>query len=86
MLNPFTLYPVLGAGLDTLVVDKDMSLWSLARMFFAMKGVTGGDGTSMNIPLSGRSTSGGNLIWDKAKVKELVEQLKNDDEVTVTGS
>ncbi|WP_405459224.1 LCP family protein [Streptomyces sp. NBC_00101] len=86
VLNPFTLYPVLGAGLDTLVVDKDMSLWSLARMFFAMKGVTGGDGTSMNIPLSGRSTSGGNLIWDKAKVKELVEQLKNDDEVTVTGS
>ncbi|MEU1085451.1 LCP family protein [Streptomyces sp. NPDC005576] len=86
LINPFKLYPVLGAGLDTLVVDKDMSLWSLARMFFAMKGVTGGEGTSMNIPLSGQSTSGGNLIWDKAKVKQLVEELKNDDKVTVTGS
>ncbi|MFD6426466.1 LCP family protein [Streptomyces sp. NPDC060198] len=86
LINPFTLYPVLGAGLDTLVVDKDMSLWSLARMFFAMKGVTGGDGTSMNIPLSGQSTGGGNLVWDKAKVKQLVEQLKNDEKVTVTGS
>lgn len=86
LINPFKLYPVLGAGLDTLVVDKDMSLWSLARMFFAMKGVTGGDGTSMNIPLSGQSTSGGNLIWDKAKVKQLVEQLKNDEKVTVQGS
>lgn len=59
-----------------------MSLWSLGKMFFAMKGVTGGDGTSMNIPISG--SVGGNLAWDKAKVKQLVEQLKNDEKVTVT--
>ncbi|MEU5715553.1 LCP family protein [Streptomyces sp. NPDC020403] len=85
ILNPFTLYPTMGAGLDTLIVDKDMSLWSLGNMFFAMKGVTGGEGTSMNIPLSGQSVNG-NLIWDKAKVKQLVEQLKNDEKVTVKGS
>lgn len=82
ILNPFKLYPTMGAGLDTLIVDKDMSLWSLGQMFFAMKGVTGGDGTSMNMPISG--SSGGNLVWDKAKVKQLVEQLKNDEKVTVT--
>ena len=75
----------MGAGLDTLIVDKDMSLWSLGNMFFAMKGVTGGEGTSMNIPLSGPSVNG-NLVWDKAKVKQLVEQLKNDEKVTVKGS
>ena len=84
ILNPFKLYPTLGAGLDTLIVDKDMSLWSLSQMFFAMKGVTGGDGASLNIPISG--SSGGNLVWDKAKVKQLVEQLNNDEKVTVTGS
>ncbi|MFJ7329608.1 LCP family protein [Streptomyces cyaneofuscatus] len=84
ILNPFKLYPTMGAGLDTLIVDKDMSLWSLANMFFAMKGVTGGDGTSMNIPISG--SSGGNLVWDKAKVKQLVQQLKNDEKVTVKGN
>ncbi|MFI9584146.1 LCP family protein [Streptomyces sp. NPDC052236] len=82
IINPFKLYPVMGAGLDTLIVDKDMSLWSLGQMFFAMKGVTGGDGTSMNIPISG--SSGGNLVWDKAKVKQLVQQLNNDEKVTVT--
>ncbi|MFD3922588.1 LCP family protein [Streptomyces sp. NPDC058595] len=82
ILNPFKLYPTLGAGLDTLIVDKDMSLWSLSQMFFAMKGVTGGDGTSMNIPISG--SKGGNLVWDKAKVKQLVDQLNNDEKVTVT--
>ncbi|WNI24434.1 LCP family protein [Streptomyces sp. ITFR-16] len=84
ILNPFKLYPTMGAGLDTLVVDKDMSLWSLGQMFFAMKGVTGGDGTSMNMPISG--STGGNLVWDKAKVKQLVEQLNNDEKVTVTGN
>ncbi|MET9923122.1 MULTISPECIES: LCP family protein [unclassified Streptomyces] len=84
ILNPFKLYPTMGAGLDTLIVDKDMSLWSLANMFFAMKGVTGGDGTSLNMPISG--SNGGNLVWDKAKVKQLVEQLKNDEKVTVKGN
>ncbi|MBT2507604.1 LCP family protein [Streptomyces sp. ISL-98] len=83
ILNPFKLYPTMGAGLDTLIVDKDMSLWDLGQMFFAMKGVTGGEGTSMNIPISG--SSGGNLVWDKAKVAQLVKQLKNDEKVTVSG-
>ncbi|MCX4823545.1 LCP family protein [Streptomyces sp. NBC_01142] len=82
VLNPFKLYPTMGAGLDTLIVDKDMSLWSLGNMFFAMKGVTGGDGKSMNMPISG--SRAGNLVWDKTKVKQLVEQLKNDEKVTVT--
>ncbi|WP_197371854.1 LCP family protein, partial [Streptomyces clavuligerus] len=83
ILNPFTLYPVMGAGLDTLVVDKDMSLWDLSQMFFAMKGITGGDGTSMNMPTAG--TRGSNLVWDKAKVAQIVDQIQNDKKVTVTG-
>ncbi|MEV1081138.1 LCP family protein [Streptomyces sp. NPDC050211] len=85
ILNPFKLYPTMGAGLDTLVVDKDMSLFDLADMFWAMKGVTGGgEGKSMNMPISG--SSGGNLVWDEAKVKTLVSQLKNDEKVTVSGN
>ncbi|AWT43664.1 MULTISPECIES: LCP family protein [Streptomyces] len=83
VLNPFKLYPTMGAGLDSLIVDKDMSLWDLASMFFAMKGVNGGDGTSMNMPISG--SSGGNLVWDKAKVKQLVNELNSDEKVTVKG-
>ncbi|MGW4202907.1 LCP family protein [Streptomyces sp. NPDC004726] len=82
VLNPFKFYPVMGAGLDTVIVDKEMSLWDLSQMFFAMKGVTGGDGTSMNMPISG--SRGGNLVWDKAKVQQLVKQIQNDEKVTVT--
>jgi LCP family protein required for cell wall assembly len=84
VLNPFRLYPTLSAGLDTLIVSEDTGLFDLASMFWAMKGVTGGEGTSMNMPISG--SNGGNLVWDKAKVKKLVEQLKNDERVTVKGN
>ncbi|MFC8365137.1 LCP family protein [Streptomyces griseorubiginosus] len=84
VLNPFKLYPTLGAGLDSLIVDKDMGLYDLGSMFFAMKGVNGGDGTSLNMPISG--SVGGNLVWDKAKVKQLVQELNNDEKVTVTGN
>ncbi|MFF4587653.1 LCP family protein [Streptomyces sp. NPDC001388] len=82
VLNPFKLYPTMGAGLDSLIVDKDMGLYDLGSMFFAMKGVNGGDGVSMNMPISG--SSNGNLVWDKTKVKKLVEELNNDEKVTVT--
>lgn len=85
VLNPFKLYPTMSAGLDTLIVDKDMSLWNLASMFYAMKGVTGGEGTSMNMPIAG-NTANGNLQWDTEKVKQLVDQLKNDEKVTVSGN
>jgi LCP family protein required for cell wall assembly len=85
VLNPFKLYPTLGAGLDTLIVDKDMGLWDLASMFWAMKGVNSGDGVSMNMPISGNA-SDGNLQWDTAKVKTLVNELNNDEKITVSGS
>ncbi|MFI0981451.1 LCP family protein [Streptomyces sp. NPDC021093] len=82
ILNPFSLYPTLGAGLDTLVVDKDMGLFDLAEMFFAMKGISGGEGKSMNMPKSG--IRHGNVIWDKTKMRQLVKQIQNDEKVTVT--
>ena len=39
----------------------------------------------MNMPISGNAGNG-NLQWDKTKVKQLVEQLKNDEKVTVSGN
>ncbi len=83
VLNPFRLYPTMGAGLDSLIVDKDMGLFDLASMFWAMKSVSGGDGTSMNMPISG--SVGSNLKWDEAKVKKLVQELKNDEKVSASG-
>jgi hypothetical protein len=36
------------------------------------------------MPISG--SVGGNLVWDKAKVKTLVDELNNDQKVTVSGN
>ncbi|MFQ6195145.1 LCP family protein [Streptomyces sp. NPDC000405] len=86
VLNPFRLYPVIGSGLDTLVVDKDMGLWDLASMFWAMKGVTGGDGQQLTVPIGNPNlptrSDGEAVAWDKVKAKQLFDQLKNDDKVT----
>jgi hypothetical protein len=39
----------------------------------------------MNMPISGNA-SDGNLQWDTAKVKTLVNELNNDEKITVSGS
>ncbi|MGP9020467.1 LCP family protein [Streptomyces sp. BR1] len=85
LLNPFKFYPVVGAGLDTLIVDKDMGLTDLGEMFWAMKGITSGGGTSLNMPISGDGPQT-SLLWDTTKVKQLVNELNNDQKVTVTAS
>ncbi|MEV4436681.1 LCP family protein [Streptomyces sp. NPDC049585] len=87
LLNPFRLYPVIGSGLETLIVDKDMELWDLTSMFWAMKGVTGGDGKQMTVPISNPNlptrSDGVAVKWDTAKAKQLFDQLKKDQKVTV---
>ncbi|GAB2597630.1 LCP family protein [Streptomyces capparidis] len=86
VLNPFSLYPTMGAGLDSLVVDKDMGLWDVATMFWAMKGATGGDGKTLNVPVAdpGFSTPKGSAVkWDMTRAKKLFDELKNDRKVTV---
>ncbi|MFF4735005.1 LCP family protein [Streptomyces sp. NPDC001262] len=86
VLNPFRLYPVIGSGLDTLIVDKDMGLWDLTSMFWAMKGVTGGDGQQLTVPISNPNlptrSDGVAVKWDPVKSKQLFEQLKKDEKVT----
>ncbi|MEU5421326.1 LCP family protein [Streptomyces sp. NPDC001407] len=86
VLNPFRLYPVIGSGLDTLVVDKDMGLTDLMSMFWSMKGVTGGDGKQLTVPISNPNlptrSDGVAVKWDSVKAKQLFDQLKNDEKVT----
>lgn len=88
LLNPFRLYPTIGAGLDSLVVDEDMSLYELTRMFWAMKSLSGGEGTQMNMPNAGTFTAPGGqsaVKWDMPRVKQLMKELQNGDKVTVKG-
>jgi LCP family protein required for cell wall assembly len=89
ILNPFKLYPVIGSGLDTLIVDKNMSLLDLTHMFWAMKGVSGGDGNQLTVPIANANymtaNDGDAVKWDMGKAKTLFDELKTDQKVTVTG-
>ncbi|MDI5965221.1 LCP family protein [Streptantibioticus silvisoli] len=90
VLNPFKLYPVLGAGLETLEVDKSMNLYDLSQMFFAMKDVSGGNGKSLTVPISNPNlptpSDGDAVAWDTTRAHELFSQLQNDQPVTATAS
>ncbi|MGP3949067.1 LCP family protein [Streptomyces sp. 7N604] len=86
VLNPSKLYPAMGAGLETLIVDRDMSLSKLTSMLQAMKAVTGGDGKQINVPVAdqGFQTSKGSAVrWDTTQAKKLFDELKNDQPVSL---
>ncbi|MEV7124111.1 LCP family protein [Kitasatospora griseola] len=82
LLNPFTFYPLASAGLDTLIVDDDAGLTDLGSMFLAMKGVTGGDGKTITVPIGNpdfRTPTGESAVkWDPAKSKAVFDAMKND--------
>lgn len=85
ILNPFKLYPVIGSGLDTLVVDKNMSLLDLAHMFFAMKSVSGGKGNQLTVPIANanyQTGDGDSVLWDKTKAGRLFSELQQDQKVS----
>ncbi|MGI5257035.1 LCP family protein [Streptomyces angustmyceticus] len=85
LLNPSTVYPTVNAGLDTLIVDKGMSLWNLTSLFEAMKGVSAGRGTRLHVPVSGLgvTTPKGSVVrWDLPRAKKLFAELRDDQPVT----
>lgn len=87
LLNPLKLYPTMGASLDSLVVDEDMSVFQLGRMFLALRGVQGEDGTQMNVPVAdpGYATDKGSaVLWDEEAARQLFDQLKDDEKITVS--
>jgi LCP family protein required for cell wall assembly len=90
ILNPFKLYPVLSAGIDTLSVDKNMSPYDLAQMFWAMKSVSGGSGHSLTVPISNANyetqSDGDTVLWDKSQSQALFNELQNDQPVTITNN
>lgn len=89
LLNPFKLYPVLGAGLETLHVDKGMSLFDLGQLAWAMRDVSGGKGTSTVVPISNpdlHTADGSSVQWNRTEAKLLFDKLKNDEPVSASGN
>nr|WP_169795259.1 LCP family protein [Streptomyces chattanoogensis] len=88
LFDPLKIGPAAQAGLDTLIVDKDMSLRDLSRMFRAVQSVTGGHGKQIHVPVSGIGvpTPKGNVLkWDARRSARLFDDLRYDRPVTETG-
>ncbi|NEC20471.1 LCP family protein, partial [Streptomyces parvus] len=88
-LDPSRLYPALGAGLDSLVVDRGMNLRKLAGMFRSVRGADGDRGARrLTVPVDavGLATPKGNVVrWDADRAALLFRQLREDRAVTVVG-
>ncbi|MFI9354765.1 LCP family protein [Streptomyces lydicus] len=86
LLDPIALYSVLSAGLETLVVDRDTGLLDLGSLFEAVRGVTTGHGTQLNVPVAGigiPTSKGSAIVWDGARARQLFSALHDDRPVPV---
>ncbi|MEU6686833.1 LCP family protein [Streptomyces sp. NPDC046832] len=84
-LDPFRTYPAPSAGLDTLVVDKDLRLSGLLSLFTAVKSASGGGGGQLNVPVSGAGPGPAGrsaLQWDEAEARKLFAVLRDDGRVS----
>ncbi|MDX3342692.1 LCP family protein [Streptomyces baarnensis] len=87
-LNPSRLYPALGAGLENLVVDRNLNLQKLAGMFRSVRGAGGREPRHLTTPVDvvGLATPKGNVVrWDAERAARLFRELREDRPVTVAG-
>jgi LCP family protein required for cell wall assembly len=74
LLNPFTLFPVIGEMTDALTVDESDHLWHLTSLGFAMSGISDGSTVTTTVPVTSPSAHD----WDETKSNQLFEALRDD--------
>jgi anionic cell wall polymer biosynthesis LytR-Cps2A-Psr (LCP) family protein len=82
ILNPFKLVPVLDNSLAAFKVSDGTSLGDLYDMFQSMKGVSGGNGHTIVVPIANEDYNvpgvGSSILWDKTKSAQLWSAVIND--------
>jgi LCP family protein required for cell wall assembly len=79
LLNPFDLFPVLFDLPGNLTVDNGDHLQDLIGLGWSMRGISNGGLITTAVPING--STGGSLLWDKTKSKELFNDLNTDQAV-----
>jgi LCP family protein required for cell wall assembly len=74
LLNPFTLFPMVGEATDALTVDEGDHLWHLANLGFAMSGISDGSTVTTTVPV----TDGSAHNMDEGKSQQLWDALRED--------
>lgn len=74
LLNPFTLFPVIGEMTDALTVDEGDHLWHLMSLGFAMSGISDGSTVTTTVPVTNPRAND----WDDTKAQLLFDALRED--------
>jgi LCP family protein required for cell wall assembly len=78
VLNPLRMWSLSGAGASSVVIDEGTGLRDIARLGLAMKGLSGGSGKVLTVPVSDAdavTAAGSSVLWDKAKAAKLFAKL-----------
>lgn len=81
MLNPFRGVPLALNSAANFTVDEGDHLVDLVRLMWAMRGVSGGDGVTATVPISGFGSApgvGSYVRWDTARAEALFAALRED--------
>jgi LCP family protein required for cell wall assembly len=83
LLNPFRWVALTQALPGALTVDAGDHVWSLARLAWTMKSLSGDGGIRTTVPIGGLDSVNGSSVvrWDNTKAKALFKALADDDEV-----
>lgn len=78
VLNPFKMWSLSSAGTSSVVVGQETGVKDIGRLGLAMKGISGGSGKVLTVPVSDTSANtaaGSSVIWDKEKAAALFAEL-----------
>ena len=81
LLNPFRNLRLMLNGTNAVAVDDGDHIWSLVRVPFAMRSISGGGGIVTTVPVAGTQTvsgAGSVVLWDREKALALFDALRND--------
>jgi LCP family protein required for cell wall assembly len=81
ILNPFRNLRLVLNGTNAVAVDDGDHFWSLARVPFAMRSISGGGGIATTVPVAGTQTvsgAGSVVLWDREKARALFNALRED--------
>lgn len=78
VLNPVKMWSLSGAGTSSVVVGEGTGVKDIGRLGLAMKGISGGSGKVLTVPVSDASATtaaGSSVIWDKEAANALFAEL-----------
>jgi len=81
VLNPFRNLPLMLSGTNAVAVDDGDHVWSLVRVPFAMRAVSGKGGIATTVPVAGTQTvsgAGSVVLWDRQRALALFDALRQD--------